>query len=48
MVKDMIPLEERRGTSALFVWSSVVVVAAGIGFAILLFCAGLRNTEFAK
>jgi len=40
MVKDMTPREEQRGTGALYVWSTIVAVAAGIGLLVWLFVPG--------
>jgi hypothetical protein len=45
MVKDMTPREEQRGTRAIFVWASVVGVAAGIGLLVWFFVPGFRSSS---
>lgn len=45
MVKNMTPREEQRGTSAVFVWGSVVAVAAGIALAVWFFVPGFSASN---
>jgi len=45
MVKDMTPREEQRGTSAVVVWTSVVVVAIGIGLLVWFFVPGFGTSN---
>jgi hypothetical protein len=44
MVKDMTPREEQRGTSTLFVWSSVVIIAAAAGLLVWFFVPGFSQS----
>jgi hypothetical protein len=45
MVKDMTPREEQRGTGAVFVWTSVVVIAIGIGLVVWFFVPGFNQAN---
>jgi len=44
MAKDMTPREEQRGTGAMFVWTSVVVIAVGIGLVVWFFVPGFSQS----
>jgi hypothetical protein len=45
MVKDMTPREEQRGTGAMFVWTSVVVIAIGVGLLVWFFVPGFNRSN---
>lgn len=45
MVKDMTPREEQRGTGAMFVWTSVVVIAIGVGLLVWFFVPGFSQSN---
>ncbi|MGN6570394.1 MAG: DUF1236 domain-containing protein [Pseudolabrys sp.] len=45
MVKDMTPREEQQGTSAMFVWSTIVLVAAAVGLMVWFFVPGFSQTN---
>jgi hypothetical protein len=45
MVKDMTPREEQRGTRTIFVWASVVAVAAGVGLLVWFFMPGFSASN---
>jgi hypothetical protein len=45
MVKDMTPREERRGTGAMFLWTSVVVIAIGVGLVVWFFVPGFNHSN---
>ena len=45
MVKDMTPREEQGGTGAIFVWTSVVVIAIAIGLVVWFFVPGFSQSN---
>jgi hypothetical protein len=45
MVKDMTQREEQRGTSTVFVWSTIVVIAAAVGLAAWFFVSGYNTSD---
>src|SRR5579875_3684430 len=45
MVKDLTPREEQRGTSTMFVWTSIVVIAVGIGLLVWFFVPGFSQSN---
>ena len=44
MAKDMTPHEEQQGTSAIFVWSTIVAVAAAVGLMVWFFVPGFSRS----
>jgi len=45
MVKDMTQREEQQGTSTLFMWSAVVVIAVAIGLGVWFFVPGFSQSD---
>ena len=43
MVKDMTPREEQQGTRTVFVWSTIVVIAAAVGLMVWFFVPGFSQ-----
>ena len=44
MVKDMTPREEQRGTSAIFVWPTIIVIAVAVGLGVWFFMPGFNQS----
>lgn len=45
MVKDMTPREEQSGTGAMFVWTSIVVIAIGVALVVWFFVPGFNRAN---
>lgn len=45
MVKDLTPREEQRGTGTLYVWSTIVVIAVGVGLLVWFFVPGFNQSD---
>ena len=44
MVKDMTPREEQRGTGPVYVWSTIVAIAIGVGLLVWFFVPGFSQS----
>jgi hypothetical protein len=44
MAKDLTPREEQRGTGTLYVWSTIVVIAIGVGLLVWFFVPGFSQS----